>query len=390
MGTNFLNRDTGFALHLFSLIAFEACAKIAKRKEEDTAEPTLLMANMIRRDLDLLIDRGILKDPEGFLEDEWTKNLSLPVGQFGSLSRDPIDFQRDMLCNVFFNSGVFYPRSNDSTKEVPTYTLKGIQSPIGRQPEPFPLWTRDKPNVNNTYFPRFPLGPDNDTGFLPPDTRPLRMESLEPSSSIRPFLVYIEPPGAPAETVRSTSSNIVGGPTFYRVPNNATLVTEVSAGDAMTSIMLNVEETSGVVEYKTTTRTITLEHTLGRPVFLQNMFTVDMDSFFKEKTEKIYAQTTVQYVVDLLGYISFAFGVTIFSLIVAPSNVFFLGVSQRSAESDIGEATLDANETIDELRAGATGVETENAAETTRSNRPRFRFGVSRRRAGSLAGADAT
>ena len=214
------------------------------------------------------------------------------------------------------------------------------------------------------------------------------MESLEPSSSIRPFLVCIEPPGAPAETVRSSSANVVGGPALYRVPNNATMVTEVSAGDAMTSNVLNVEETSGVVEYKTTTRTIVLEHAPGMSVFLQNIFKVDMDSFFKEKTERIYAQTTEQYVVDLLGYISFAFGVTIFSLIVAPSNVFFLGVSQRSAESDVGEPTLGADQIINKLRGGATDAETENATET-RSNRPRFRFGASRRRAASLERTDA-
>eukprot|EP00172_Hildenbrandia_rubra_P003721 Plantae.Rhodophyta-Hildenbrandia_rubra.ctg6290.p3 GENE.Plantae.Rhodophyta-Hildenbrandia_rubra.ctg6290~~Plantae.Rhodophyta-Hildenbrandia_rubra.ctg6290.p3 ORF type:complete len:303 (+),score=29.10 Plantae.Rhodophyta-Hildenbrandia_rubra.ctg6290:3467-4375(+) len=236
---------------------------------------------------------------------------------------------RDMYCNVYFNSGFFYPKNEDDP--IAKYDFK-IESEIRGEPPveiKREVWRRQE---GGSYFPRYPVGKANFSSFAAFDSRRLRLEYIDTLAGYQPLEVYADTAIVDADEDSSQSRESLpetlqlGAHLLYRVDPRATRIATLEQNQA-TRILLKRKERERIT-FRSDVSSAEISTSIGRHIYIPNFVTIAAKSFVAEHLGARVTQTNSEYVIDILGYLSFAFGVTVYSLFVAPTTTIFFGIGR--------------------------------------------------------------
>jgi hypothetical protein len=152
--------------------------------------------------------------------------------------------------------------------------------------------------------------------------------------------IYIDSESADDEgdnrVVHNTEKGVFGTSHLVRVPDSATLFT-LFQRNTHALLAFTRHETDGKVRYDTKTSSVPLSSMRAPSEVDAWLIEIVMDTFDVRVNEKIRPSRS-RYISDVMGIIFFALGLSVYSVIVGPTNILFFGLtlqkSQRASASE--------------------------------------------------------
>lgn len=270
---------------------------------------------------------------------------------------------RDMMCHVYFWSGFFYP---SSTKDI------DIRYKFNKATR---VWERV--GKKGSYL----RDSRNETDLI----GPIALAQQGKDRAARPLEVYQEDfEDIDDEKIIVGRKEIIGTRALHRVQEGAELIATVE-GMTQADISFKLQKIDGKLRFIPSTNLIEVGVAAGRVIYDSHLINFRIDSFESETITKTDSTSLMQYLVDAIGYISMALGFTVYSLLIGPTNLFFLGVERPKRKTNGDRTNAGGKDSGEDEGDGTTEViqDTAGPSGATRgggvsSEGLRLRFGIQR------------
>lgn len=238
---------------------------------------------------------------------------ALPVPTYGDEGNGISSYE--VSCHAYFFSGLFYPRagSTDVKYRYDASVAGFVRSGKGPFLTAVPFTVSDLGNPSKN---------------LQVSSR--NLSELAVDLTTHALEVYIEeqePERVAGHTQVSHLADeaLVGNAELWRVPDSASLYTLLRR-NTHTSLVFTRQETDGRVRHVIKTHSVTMRSSGASDAFDTWIVDVHMGTFDVLVNERILPSKS-RFISDVMGIIFFALGLSVYSVIVGPTNVIFFGLT---------------------------------------------------------------